>query len=114
MCSLGGMDTEETRYQHKGNSAASATLGMCITCGTKLILTISYVGQTEGFEEQLKSILAQYHFAYEIRKYEAKGVMFKTYVYVPEKHPQSKDTFYEQEDEAHLIKVVLANMYSSI
>jgi len=26
--------------------------------------------------------------------------MFKTYMYVPEKHPQAKGTFYEWEDEA--------------
>ena len=42
--------------------------------------------------------------------YEAKGVMFKTYMYVPEKHPQTNNTFYEREDEVHLIKVVLADL----
>ena len=53
----------------------------------------------------LKSSCGQYW--HSIGMYEAKGVMFKTYLYVPEKHPQTNNTSYEWEDEAHLIKVVL-------
>ena len=63
------------------------------------------IGKTEGFEDQLRSILAQFHFAYEIHRFEAQGVPFRTYLYVPEQHPQTKNIFYEREDEAHLIKV---------
>ena len=66
---------------------------------------ICFVGQTESYEDQLRSILAQYHFVHEIKKFEANGVMFRTYMYVPEEHPHTKQTFYEREDEAHLIKV---------
>jgi len=62
-------------------------------------------GQTEKFEDQLRSVLAQYQFVYEINKYEAKGVMFKTYMYVPEENVHTRQIFYEREDEAHLIKV---------
>ena len=64
-----------------------------------------FVGQTESFEDQLRSILAQYHFVHEINKFEASGEMFRTYMYVPEVHPHTKQTFYEREDEAHLIKI---------
>jgi len=51
------------------------------------------------------SILAQYHYAYIIKSFEAKGVMFRMYMYVPENHPETNEVFYEREDEAHLIKV---------
>ena len=73
------------------------------------------LGKTESFEDQLRSILAQFHFSYEIQQFEASGVPFRTYMYVPEQHPVTKSTFYEREDEAHLIKVIdtfKCNMYT--
>jgi len=63
------------------------------------------IGQSESFEEQLRSILAQYHYTHAIKAFEAKGVMFRVHMYVPEKHPETHEVFYEREDEAHLIKV---------
>lgn len=63
------------------------------------------IGQSESFEEQLRSVLAQYHYAHIVKTFEAKGVMFTMYMYVPEKHPETNEVFYEREDEAHLIKV---------
>ena len=48
-----------------------------------------YLGKTENFEDQLRSVLAQFHFSYEIKQFEAK-------------HPVK---FFEWEDEARLIKV---------
>ena len=65
------------------------------------------VGKTESFEDQLRSILAQYHYVHEIEQYEAKGVPLRRYLYVPEQHPVTNKTFYEREDEAHLIKVII-------
>ena len=61
--------------------------------------------------DQLRSILAQLQFKYEIEQYEAKGILFSTYLYVPEEHPETKSIFYEREDEAHLIKVCLHISY---
>jgi len=53
----------------------------------------------------MRSILAQFEFTYTLKCYEAKGVPFSTHLYVPEVHPETKTTFYEREDKAHLIKV---------
>ena len=53
----------------------------------------------------MRSILAQWQFKHDIEQYETNGVPFSTYLYVPEVHPVTKATFYEREDEAHLIKV---------
>jgi len=53
----------------------------------------------------MRSILAQLQFKHDVEQYEAGGVPFCTYLYIPEVHPVIKTTFYECEDEAHLIKV---------
>ena len=74
-------------------------------CGHLIIIII--IGKTESFEDQLRSVLAQYHFAYEIKQFEAKEVPFRSHLYVPEKHPATNDRFFEREDEAHLIKVCI-------
>jgi len=47
----------------------------------------------------------QYHFVHSVKMFQAKGIMFNLFMYVPEKHPVTKEIFYEREDEAHLIKV---------
>ena len=64
-----------------------------------------YLGESEGPVEQMRSILAQFDFVHLLRQYEAQGVSFCTYLYVPEIHPETKAIFYEREDEAHLLKV---------
>ena len=67
-----------------------------------------YIGESEGPVEQMRSILAQFDFVYTLKRYEIQGVPFRTYLYVPEEHPETKSVFYEREDEAHLIKVGIA------
>ncbi len=44
-------------------------------------------------------------YSYEIRKWEEKGVPFRTHLYVPEVHPVTKARFHEREDEGHVFKV---------
>jgi len=51
------------------------------------------VGQAEGMADKLRSILAQFDFKYRIELYEAKGIPFSTYLYVPEEHPETKAIF---------------------
>lgn len=36
-----------------------------------------------------------------------KGLPFRTYLYVPEEHPETQEVFYEWEDDAHLLKVIV-------
>lgn len=69
-------------------------------------------GKTEEFEDQLRSVLAQFHFSHEVKQFEAKGVPFQSYLYVPEKHPVTNDTFFEREDEAHVIKCIASHTRS--
>ena len=53
----------------------------------------------------LRSILAQLEFSHLIRKFDDEGTPFRTHLYVPECHPCAGTTFYEREDEAHVLKV---------
>ena len=71
-----------------------------------------YPGKTEGLKEKVRSILAQFEFQYRIRQWEEKGVPFRTYLYVPETHPESNCGFCEREDEAHVLKV--SSLYRSV
>ncbi len=41
-----------------------------------------------------------------IKSWDAKGVPFSTYMYVPEEHPVLKTVFHEREDEGHVFKVL--------
>jgi len=59
----------------------------------------------EGFDDKLRSILSQFHFTHVVKEYEIKGIPFRTFMYVPEHHPETQELFYEREDEGHLIKV---------
>ena len=70
---------------------------------TPLIFFIT--GKTETLTDKLRSILAQLEYQYQIATWEKEGVDFRTYLYVPEKHPLTQDIFYEREDEAHVFKV---------
>ena len=72
-----------------------------------------FIGESEGPVEQMRSILAQLDFVHLLKQYEAQGVPFCTYLYVPEIHPETKTIFYEREDEAHLIKVDVHNWFYS-
>ena len=68
-----------------------------------------YAGKSEGLIDKLKSILAQFEFAYQVCEWEPKGIFLSrsTYLYVPKLHPETKMPFCEHEDEAHLLKVTL-------
>ena len=63
------------------------------------------VGKTETQTDKLKSILFQLHYKHLVEQYEAKGVNFRFYLYVPEAHPITKMEFHECEDEGHVFKV---------
>ena len=65
----------------------------------------THAGKSEGMVAKLRSILAQFEFAYQVHEWESKGVPFATHLYVPELHPESLMPFCEREDEAHLLKV---------
>ena len=58
-------------------------------------------GKSESLKDKLRSIIAQFEYQYRIKIWEERGVEFKTYLYVPEVHPETNDIFYEREDEAH-------------
>ena len=58
----------------------------------------------------MRSILAQFQFKHDVQRYKADGVPFGTYLYVPEVHSETKATFYEHEDEAHLIKICIRDL----
>lgn len=64
-----------------------------------------HAGKSETFGEKLKSILAQFEFAYQIRYWESENVPFRTHLHVPEHHPITAYLFCEREDEGHLFKV---------
>ena len=53
----------------------------------------------------LRSILAQLKLTHIVRQYDDSGVPFRTYLYVPEVHPDSDTIFLEREDEGHVLKV---------
>lgn len=63
------------------------------------------IGTKEDIMDKRRSILAQLEFTYRIHEWEAKGIHFRSYLYVPENHPLTQKPFYEREDEAHLLKV---------
>jgi len=71
------------------------------------------LGKQEGFGDKLRSVMAQFHYAHEIRKFVGQGIPFNIHMYVPEHHPDTNEVFFEREDEAHLIKVCSfwKNMY---
>ena len=66
-----------------------------------------YAGKSETLDQKLKSILAQFEFAYQIQYWEGEGVPFKTHLHVPERHPVTGYLFCEREDEGHVFKVCL-------
>jgi len=66
-----------------------------------------YLGKQEGFGDKLRSVIAQFHYAHEIRKFKGQGILFNVHMYVPEHHPVTNEIFFEREDDAHLIKVCI-------
>ena len=74
-----------------------------------------HTGKSETFDEKLKSILAQFEYAYQIQYWEREGVPFRTHLHVPERHPITGYFFCERKDEGHVFKVwscILNFMYT--
>lgn len=67
------------------------------------------IGKTETQTDKLKSILSQLHYKHLVDQYEARGVNFRSHLYVPEVHPITEMEFHEREDEGHVFKVVFCN-----
>lgn len=62
-------------------------------------------GRKQQLIDDLRSILAQLEFTFEVRKWDMQGVPFRTHLYVPEEHPLTGVGFCEREDEGHVFKV---------
>lgn len=58
----------------------------------------------ESLTDKLRSILATCIFRASISHWQAQGVDFSTYMYVPEKDPTTKDYHHEREDHCHILK----------
>ena len=65
----------------------------------------AHVGQKEDIPDKLRAILAQFEFSQAIKAWDAKGIPFSSYLYVPERHPILNTEFHEREDEGHVFKV---------
>lgn len=61
----------------------------------------------------MKTILAQLEYTNTVKKYDLKGVLFRTCLYAHEEHPETHKVFYEREDDAHLLKVI-CNVHTSV
>jgi len=71
-------------------------------------------GKDENKLEKLRSIMAQLEYKYQVNTWDAKGVPFKTHLYVPEVHPDTDKQFCEREDEGHIFKVWIWNTQCSV
>lgn len=68
---------------------------------------VSKTGKSETHADKLRSIIAQMEFSYQVCRWnDEEGVPFRTHLYVPEKHPITKQYFHEREDEGHVFKVI--------
>ena len=81
---------------------------MHASCMDEMLCVIIYYC-TERIEEtredKLRSIIAQLEYSYEVCDYNKKGIPFRTYIYVPERHPITSCEYHEREDDAHVLKV---------
>ena len=75
-----------------------------------MCISMSYawtnVGKLERFEDKLRSLLTQFHYIFETRKFEGQGILFNLYLHVPEHHPDTNDVFFQRQDEAQVILLV--------
>ena len=55
--------------------------------------------------DQMRSILAQFHYTNLVLEWTSKGVPFQIRPYGTEVHPVTKTAFCEREDEPHILKV---------
>ena len=64
------------------------------------------IGKDETESDMLRSILAQFEYSHRIAfYYDVKGIPFRTHLYVPEVHRETKEYSCEREDEGHVFKV---------
>ena len=76
-----------------------------LTCTSYTKGTHDYTERLEEtHEDKLRSIIAQLEYSYEVCDYDKKGIPFRTYMYVPEKHPITGSEYHERDD-AHVLKV---------
>ena len=68
-------------------------------------LFCTLAGEKETEVHMLRSTLAQMEFCHIVRQYDDDGIPFRTYLHVPEVHPETGTTFFEREDEGHVLKV---------
>ena len=68
-----------------------------------MIIIIVYIniGKTVTQIDKLKSILSQLHYKHLVEQYKAKGVNFRSHLYVSEVHLITKIKFHERENEGH-------------
>ena len=66
---------------------------------------MSHIEEDETRPQQLRSILAQLEFRFQVCQWEDNGVPFRQHIYVPEIHPITGGKFHEREDEGHVFKV---------
>ncbi len=60
------------------------------------------IDEEEDMVDKLCAILSQFEFSNTVKLWEARGVPFRTHLYVPEKHPVTNAVFHEREDEGHV------------
>lgn len=66
---------------------------------------MNLTGKSETQVEELRSILAQFEYGFQIDHWESEGVPFRNHLHVPEDHPLTGYMFCEREDEGHVFKV---------
>ena len=71
------------------------------------------LGKCESTVEKLRAILAQLEFQHLEQLYhDARDVLFRSHLYVPEVHPVTNLPFCEREDEGHVLKVTMLCMHT--
>ena len=79
---------------------------MC-RCLISFFLPVLILGLKQQFVDDIRSILAQLEFTFEVRRWDMQGVPSRTQLYVPEEHPLTEVGFCEREDEGHVFKVTM-------
>lgn len=65
----------------------------------------------QGFDDKLRSVLAQLEYKFQIEHWESQGVPFKSHLHVPECYPITGVLLCEREDEGHVFKVYIMLVY---
>ena len=95
---------------HQLRTVCALSLDQSITVIRNSLVPAGYVphpfrpNTEESLLDKLRSILATYRFRRAIKVYQADGVDFSTYLYVPEFDEQTGEYFHEREDHCHILK----------